>query len=526
MLLLPDGTVMAANSYTTAGGYGNAWYQLTPDIHGSYVNGNWGSLASANSSRLWFSAAVLQNGQVFVAGGEYGTGANKSEIFNPQTGLWTPVAVPSGLINTNLNSNGGNGGFSDSMCTVLPNGTVMVAPVYPAIGNTTLIYDPYANTWSQGPTYKNSQNEASWVKLRDESILTVDKSSLLSERFIPSLNQWFPDGNLPVNLYGAGSETGAGFLLPDGRAFFLGGSGQTALYSPSPLGGTNAGNWVAGPVIPGNLATPDAAAAMMANGKILCAVSPLGTAGNPFPTNTSFYEYDYSVGAIGAFNSVSGPTGPFDNLPTYKTLMLTLPDGNVLYSHFGTNLYVYQPGGSPLLAGKPAVGSVTWNGNGSLHLTGTLFNGISQGAAYGDDAQMDSNFPLVRFTDGSGNVSYGRTVFWSSTGVQTGNQVVTTECALSSAVAYGPGAYTMQVVANGIASDPVGLSGPVWVDFNFGGSPQNGTYSNPYHLLSQGTNVVAAGAEIFIKTGLSHETMTITKPMTMVAIGGPVTIGH
>ena len=62
--------------------------------------------------------------------------------------------------------------------------------------------------------------------------------------------------------------------------------------------------------------------------------------------------------------------------------------------------------------------------DGSFHLTGTLLNGISQGAAYGDDAQMDSNYPLVRAADGTGNVYYLRTFNWSSTGVQTGNTVV------------------------------------------------------------------------------------------------------
>ena len=37
MLLLPDGIIMAAAGNN---GNGNAWYRLTPDSHGSYVNGN------------------------------------------------------------------------------------------------------------------------------------------------------------------------------------------------------------------------------------------------------------------------------------------------------------------------------------------------------------------------------------------------------------------------------------------------------------------------------------------------------
>src|SRR5256885_16814582 len=36
-LLLSDGTVMAGDG-------GQNWYRLTPDIHGSYVNGTWTTL--------------------------------------------------------------------------------------------------------------------------------------------------------------------------------------------------------------------------------------------------------------------------------------------------------------------------------------------------------------------------------------------------------------------------------------------------------------------------------------------------
>jgi hypothetical protein len=92
------------------------------------------------------------------------------------------------------------------------------------------------------------------------------------------------------------------------------------------------------------------------------------------------------------------------------------------------------------------------NGNGSYHLTGTGLNGLSEGAAFGDDNQMDSNYPLVRFTDGSGNVHYGRTYNWSSTGVMTGTNLVSTDFTLPPNL---PAGSYLEVVANGIASDPV-----------------------------------------------------------------------
>jgi hypothetical protein len=271
---------------------------------------------------------------------------------------------------------------------------------------------------------------------------------------------------------------------------------------------------------------------MMANGKILCAVGPKETQSGGSPAPTYFFEYDYRVGPTGAFTQVNGPTGVTEGAPAFQTIMLDLPDGTVLYAHveqnnflyngYGDQLYVYAPGGSPLAAGKPAITSITLNPDGSYHLVGTGLNGISEGAAFGDDNQMNSNYPLVRLTDGGGNVYYARTYNWSSTGVQTGTRPVTTEFK----VPVTGGAYSLVVVANGIASDPVSFFGPVWVDFNYTGIFQFGTYDLPYSTLALGVSAVASGGTIYIKPGLSHETMTISKPMTLTAVGGAATIGR
>src|SRR5262245_52296731 len=86
MLLLPDGTVMCARNNGST--IGNGWFRLTPDNHGSYVNGTWTTLASMADTRLYYPSQVLRDGRVFVAGGEYGTGGPKAEIYNPQTNVW------------------------------------------------------------------------------------------------------------------------------------------------------------------------------------------------------------------------------------------------------------------------------------------------------------------------------------------------------------------------------------------------------------------------------------------------------
>jgi hypothetical protein len=523
MLLLPDGTIMAADAYN--GGYGNAWYKLTPDGAGHYVDGIWSTRHAASYTRLWCSTQVLQNGKVFVAGGEYGTGGATAEVYDPVADGWSTLTIPANLLYTGPSGDSENSAFRDSGSTMIPNGTVMVAPVFPFNANATVIYNPTTSALSQGPLYLASQNEAGWVKLPDTSILTVNKNSTSSERFIPSLNQWIPDGTVPVSLFDPfGAEEGPPFLLPNGKAFFLGGSGHTAIYTPS--GTTNAGSWIAGPDIPSGRAMPDAGACMMVNGIILCATTAAPVSGNEFATNIFFYEYNYATGATGAFTQVNGPTGVSDNnLASYQAMMLALPDGKVLYSHFGRDLYIYTPGSGPIAAGKPTINSASWAADG-LHVTGTLFNGISQGAAYGDDAQMDTGRPIVQFTSG-GTVYYGRTFNWSSTSVATGSTILTTEVAMPPTMP--PGSCSMAVIANGIASDPVTIFGPVWVDFNYVGT-QTGTYQFPWETLASGVSAVVSGGTISINASVqpsvSHETMTISKPMTIVSVSGPSTIGH
>jgi len=502
MLLLPDGTVMAAKQ--PSNGYGKAWFKLTPDIHGSYVNGTWTTLSSMQCSRLWYSSDVLRDGRVFVAGGEYGTGTTNAEVYDPLSNTWTEIPVPAGLITTTNNDGSNNAGFEDSISKILPNGNVLIAPVYPATNGYTVIFNPTSNTFSNGPKLFRGrwQDEASWVKLPDDSILTIDPYGTNSERYIPSLNQWVNDANVPVQIYDSiNDEIGAAFLLPNGNAFFLGGTGHTVIYTPS--GNTNAGSWAQGPDIPSGLVTADAPAAMMNNGHILCAVSP-----DYNSLTTYFYSYEYEVGATGQFVQENSPTGGLtDNVGSYEGLMLDLPDGTVLYSHENTDLYVYKPSNPILTAGKPTINSITPNADGSYHLTGTLLNGISEGAAYGDDAQMNSNYPLVRLTNSVGNVYYERTYNWSSTSVMTGNEVTATE--FTNSADLPPGTYSLVVVANGFASDPV----------NFAIQPSLSIYSSGTNVvLSWPTNAVGFKLE-FATNLVSPAIWNTNLPLPVVVSG-------
>lgn len=433
MLLLTDGTVMCQNSGNTV------WYRLTPDIHGSYVNGAWTTLTPMNYSRRYYSSQVLRSGQVFVAGGEYGAGGPYSEIYDPLENTWSVTPNAPGVNN-----------FIDSISETLPNGNVLIAPVSPVTYGGTVIWNATNNDWLVGPTlYRgDDQDEAAWVKLSDQSILTIDPFGQNSERYIPSLNKWINDSTVPVTMYGYGGELGAGFLLPNGDAFYIGGTNHTVIYTPS--GTTNAGVWTAGATIPNNLGAVDAPAAMMVNGNVLCALGPdIG-----YDSPTYFYEYNY---LSNSFTQVTAPGGgsSFDTVP-YGCSLLCLPNGSVLFSGDGAQLFEYQPGGTPLTNGVPAILDATTNFDGSWHVTGTLFSGISEGAAYGDDEQMASDYPVARITNSSGNTLYCRTYDWSVYNPMTGTNIVSTEMRLPAGLLAGT--YPLVVTANGIASAPYAIT--------------------------------------------------------------------
>jgi hypothetical protein len=411
-------------------------FQLTPDSKGSYVNGTWTTLTSMNYSRLFFSSDLLTNGNVYVCGGEDGTGGDYAELYNPQAYTWSVIPGPSGVF------------FSDACSKMLPNGNVLQSDSQSSY----YIYNTASNTLQYGGSCED-MNESCWVRLPNDNVLAMTGYSTTSEHYVPSLNAWYADGDSPVTLFDSAGELGANFVLPNGNVFQIGGTTNTAIYTPRATL-TSAGSWVAGPAMvfgTNQLGAVDAPAAMMADGNVLLCIGPID--GN---SPSYFYEYNY---VSNNFTQVGAPGGgsTYNSSAPFGTSMLDLPDGSVLFvgGQNSSSLYVYKPSGTPLVAGQPSINSITENADGSYHLTGVGLAGISAGAAYGDDEQMDSDYPLVRMTNNvTGNVYYARTYGWSSTTIQNPNPV-TTEFALPNLPS---GTYSLVVVANGNPSAPTNFT--------------------------------------------------------------------
>jgi Galactose oxidase, central domain len=442
MLLLTDGTVMCQNSGT------NQWWKLTPDINGNYVNGAWAALANGPNAPLYFASAVLRDGRVFAAGGEYNNGVTAellaAEIYDPVANTWTVLATPPGWT-----------AIGDAVCCVFPDGRVMLGYLF---DSRCAIYDPVVNTWTAAANKNNaSSSEETWTLLPDQTILTVNcPGHPGTQKYIIAANQWVNCGNTPFDLVEAASiEIGPAVLLPDGRVFAVGATNHTALYTMPP-NSNQPGTWTNGPTFPlptgvVTLGAKDAPGCLLPNGLVLCVAGPVDGVSGHYLSPTYFFEFNPSTNTLTAI--INPPT---NGGPPYVGRFLLLPTGQVLFANGSSNIQVYTPTGVPDPMWKPNITSVPTSlvrGH-TYTLYGRQINGLSQAVAYGDDATMATNYPIVRLRNlASGHVFYCRTRNHSTLGVNTGTVIHHTQFVVP--VGAELGAAEITVVANGIASDPV-----------------------------------------------------------------------
>ena len=470
--LLTDGSVMMQELFSAFGQSVGVrrWWKLTPDGSGSYANGSWSRLADSNQDRRYFASAVLADGRVIVCGGEYSDASgsvsnddtNTCEIYDPVADSWSTIPAPPSTANPGKTW----AKVGDSPCAVLPDGTFLIASF-----TTTDVakFDPTTNSWRVlSARTVSSASEESFVLMPDNTIASVSCYNP-TQTIVYSIatDKWANGNVLPTDITGpipnATNEIGPGLLRYDGRAFFVGGNQNTAIYNP----GARL-KWTNGPAIPSpdggktQLGTLDGPAAILPNGNILVGAGPLSSPGNFNPPD-SYFEFDGAV-----FNPTAAP--PNNNCVTYVTRLLLLPTGDVFFAREDdSSFYAYHSDAAvPQDSFRPVIQTCpeSFAPGDTIQISGTQFNGLSQATAYGDDSQAATNYPLVRLKDANGGVRYCRTfnhrsagpngTTIASMGVATGALVVTTSAAIPSDLAAGN--YNLEVVANGIASQPFAVS--------------------------------------------------------------------
>jgi Kelch motif protein len=467
--LLTDGTVIFNDSGT------QYWWKLTPDSAGNYADGTWTQIASlpvidgVQYSPLYFASAVLPDGRFIIMGGEYQnfvpTWTNDGAIYDPVSNTWTAVNAPTGW-----GYSDGDGVIGDSESVVLADGTWMLPGCcnYP---DQEALLDAATLTWTftgapnAGGAY---QDEQGYQLLPNGNVLTNDiwtyypaGGATNAEQYVPTSGVWISAGNTPVSLVDPAKcgnwEIGPAVMRPDGTLVAFGGNtGCKGVVEkdPTAIYNTTEGTWSAGKYVPsvcgpdGTTACDlaDAPGAMMPNGNILFAASS-GYGNSP----THFFEFTSK-------DKIEQVADELENASTsgaYYYNFLVLPNGQILATDFSNTAEVYTAVGSPKSEWAPTITSppkkVTLRAK--YTLTGTQFNGLTQGAYYGDDEQGATNYPIVRLTNkGSGNVLYARTVHPNTMSIAPGtaSSVTVTIPALAET-----GLTDLVVIANGIASKPV-----------------------------------------------------------------------
>jgi hypothetical protein len=454
-LLLTDGSVLVINSGCKTTGN---WYRLVPDSTGSYVTGTWVAAGSlpAGYNPLYFASAVIPNSDVIIMGGEYNNCnsafTNKGALYNPKTNTWAAVKPPTGWST-----------IGDASSVVLPDGKFMLANCCTK-DEAIATLSAGVVTWAATGTGKADENdEEGWTLLPSGNLLTVDAyvnsynaTGTNSELYRTATGTWSTAGSTIVQLWdsaascggavNASYEVGPAVLRPDGTVFYTGanscGAGHTAIYNSAKK------TWAAGPDFPAGLDIADGPAALLPDGNVLLNTSP-----GIYNAGSKFFEWDGSV-----LNPVPGPPNAAVD-SSYVGNMVLLPTGQVLFTDFSSSVQIYTPSGSPCPTCIPSITTVSaslTHGTTNNVIWGTLFTGVSQGAAYGDDAQAASNFPLVRITDSNGAVVFCRTHSFTTMSIATGTKQVGAQFDIPASISLG--AASLEVVTNGIASTPVAVT--------------------------------------------------------------------
>lgn len=436
--LLTDGTVIMQDASTSN------WYRLTPDNTGSYVNGTWSQIASMPTgyAPTYDASQVLPDGRFIVNGGEYNGTSGKGvwttlgAIYDPVANAWTAVKAPAGWTT-----------IGDAQSIVMPNGTYLLANCCTTQAAT---LDPKTLTFTAASVTGKADinDEEGWTLLPDGSILTVDANNRAdpkhTERYVNGT--WTFAGDTISGLPDPAShEMGPQVLRPNGTVFAAGASGHTGIFNTKTM------TWSAGPDFPvgsgGQLDIADGAGALEPCGWVLMGVSP-----GVYKSPTTFYEWTGT-----ALKSVPAYSGAA-SIPSYAVHFVVLPNGQIMATDFSSTLQFFTPKGKPDKKSIPVIKSIatTLTRGTSYTMTGVGLNGRSQGAAYGDDFQSNTNFPLVRITNtASGHVFYARTTNFSSYLVAN-PKPVTADVVVPAGVETG--ASTLVAVANGIASAPVSVT--------------------------------------------------------------------
>lgn len=441
--LLLDGRVLCFEAAVVSGAAtSRRCCTLTPDINGSYANGTWATVASMHGTRYVFTTYVLNDGKVFVTGGEYNSdGYNAGEIYDPILNTWTQIAVvPStGIV-----------GLANGPAAMLPDGKIIIGSADSG-QQTHYIFSHVSDTWARaadgllGPPSDNS-----YVLTPDNKIFGYSVFSHANQcaTYDPLTDSWALRTTNP-NTLATGDNMGPTPLLYDGTFIMVGANAHASRYSYA------TDTWTTLTTGSSGQAASNAPAVTLPNGNALFA---LGTLSGNYTTNSTYWEFDPGTNV---FTRMFSGSEPITAARGTDIGMLMLPTGQVLWTWSANptgfnnqRVFVYN-------STNPVVGNDSWRPaivsppsvlarNATTTLTVTQMNGLTIGVSFGNDLNSWTNHPIARLTDTSNNrVYYCRTGNLSTRSIAPGT---VGSCTLFVPSTVPLGTYNLEVIANGIPS--------------------------------------------------------------------------
>ena len=285
--LLQNGQVLVVGGLGVNGAYASL---ASAELYNPAKKGKWTLTGSMSVGRDYFTATLLQNGEVLVAGGtDFNVNCwNAAELYNPSTGQWTLT-----------------GSMTEPRClhsaTLLPNGEVLVSGGVNGIYTTDTatvasseIYNPTTGAWTATGSLNTSRASTATLLLSTGEVLSaggynntgngaVNTYLTSAELYNSSMGTW----SLTTSMSpGAGLPTTPA-LLSNGDMLI---TNDAQFYVPATA------TWTATAALP-TTTFPPTKASIMANGNVLgtgceCKSSKFYNCGFK-ATNTAFL-YNFS----------------------------------------------------------------------------------------------------------------------------------------------------------------------------------------------------------------------------------------
>jgi hypothetical protein len=521
----------------------------------------WDPATSMTSERAYFTATLLQNGKVFVAGGFDGTDLLFStETYDPFTNVWDPSDSLGGVRETHTATllrngrvliAGGDDGYNylDSVelydpgtgmiaappmhdkrenhtATLLSDGKVLVVGGFGYIGedeiilDTAEVYDPADDSWTAVAPMGTARVFHTASLLTDGTVLVVGGRNEEYQNGIPSAQIFDPaDGSWGEVLPLSGGDGRLGHtatVLPDGKVLVAGGFGRwctdpedlyceeisTGVLNTAKIFDPTAGTF--SPTDPMTDVRQNHTATLLPNGQVLVT----GGTSDGSDALESTELFDPSV--------PSWSSGGSMDVGRYFHPVVLLPNGKVLVSggvgaagpQDLAELYA-PPTAGPYSGGTPSLGSLNLSsiclGADYLEATGSGFQGLSECSGGNGGQNSSTNYPLLQIrslVDSTNTYLLGDPAhLWSDT---TFRSVVIDAGALT------PGGAQARIVTNGIASDPISIT------INAPPSVNSGSPADPPAICSGATATLTVTAT---GTGLSYQWYRGTAPDTTDPVG-------